>query len=324
MKFLIIDDEHELYKIMYADLLNKNTKYDVEEVPKFVTLPGILKFVNNLHFNDKINRHIWIPFKKIWNRFYYLNKIKFDSKEEYWIVFLNGTLRNFYSIDYLNKFKKKHSNVRLALVMYDSSTNSSASRAFKMLTCFDKIISFDERDCKNYGFEHIFSTLSFPNFLNKDKDYQSDVFFVGSSVGRERLLFDVVEKIMTQVKNPSFFITGVNEKKEGLPIKYNQSISYSEALLRSYNTDCILEIVKPGQTGITLRTCEAILFNKKLLTNNTSLLDMPFYNEKFMSVFKNVDELDLNFLSKKIDVKYNYKGEFSPERVLESLNKGEN
>ena len=66
----------------------------------------------------------------------------------------------------------------------------------------------------------------------------------------------------------------------------------------AYNTDCIVEVVKEGQTGVSLRTCEAIAFNKKLLTNNVQIKEMPFYDSRFISVFTDSDEIDTEFVNR--------------------------
>ena len=50
MKFLLIDDEHELYKIMYTDLLRKDCKFEIEEVPKFCKMNKAYTFFNKIHF----------------------------------------------------------------------------------------------------------------------------------------------------------------------------------------------------------------------------------------------------------------------------------
>ncbi len=129
-----------------------------------------------------------------------------------------------------------------------------------------------------------------------------------------------MEKIVDKIDNYRFYITGVDEKDKKLPIIYNHPISYADTLEYSFNTDCIFEVVKPGQTGITLRTCEAIIFNKKLLTNNKAIKDTPFYNEKYMSVFENEEDIDLNFILEKIDIDYNYEDWFSPNVIIQKLN----
>lgn len=41
---------------------------------------------------------------------------------------------------------------------------------------------------------------------------------------------------------------------------------------------CLLEITQANQSGLTVRCLEALFFDKKLITNNTSVRKLPFYN----------------------------------------------
>ena len=87
----------------------------------------------------------------------------------------------------------------------------------------------------------------------------------------------------------------------------------------SYNTECVVEIVREGQTVFTLRTCEAVAFNKKLLTNNKNLKNMPFYDERYMYIFDDVDDIDMNFLLNRDSVLYEKNDYFSPINILKRL-----
>ena len=325
MKYLVVNDEHELYQVMYADMF-KEESYDVKEIEKFNSLPSILKKIKEIHFSDRINRHIWLPGKFLWNRFYTLSNYKFDKEETYWIIFLNGTLRNYYSMEYLQKLKRLNSNIKLALVMYDSYSNNSTKRVVNMISVFDKVFSFDPGDCKRHGFEYIYSTFSKPDFVENDEKYKNNIFFVGAAATRLDLLHRCFNNISSKIENCEFRIVGVEKKQQEFPqyIKYNQSLSYKEALKYAYNSECLIEVVREGQTGVTLRTCEAILFNKKLLTNNKQLLKMPFYNKCFMKVFDKPEDIDINFLLEKIEVDYKYDGFFSPINILKSLERTKN
>ncbi len=305
---------------MYADLFDTNL-YDIEELPRFKKMPCILKIVNQIYFNDRLNRHIRIPLKDIWNNQYALTDYKFDPEEQYWIIFLNGTIRNYYTYNYLKKLKREHSNIKLAMVMYDSFSNQSNARAVSFIPLFDAVLSFDKGDCEKYGLISINSTFSFPKFVKKDDSYSSSVFFVGSGDARLKLMQEVFHAIASKISNSKFFLIGVRKKiqKYNEDIIYSKPIDYKTSLMYSYNTNCIIEILKPGQTGISLRTCEAILFNKKLLTNNLAIRKMPFYNEKYMRVFSDEKSIDWDFIKSSIDVEYNYSGYFSPLQVIERL-----
>lgn len=149
----------------------------------------------------------------------------------------------------------------------------------------------------------------------------STAFFVGYGLGRLEILQKSFSVITSKVDNCRFYIAGVKEEnKEKIPgVQYNVTFPYAEELQMAYNTDCIVEIVKEGQTGVSLRTCEAIAFNKKLLTNNQNLQEMPFFDGRFMSVFEDPSEIDIDFIKRKMNVHYTDSNYFSPLKVIEKL-----
>lgn len=321
MKYLIINDEHELYEVMFEEAF-RSEDYDVSEVDRLTMTPGPLDYLRRIHFSERINRHIWLPGKGIWNRSYALESYPFDPNERYWLVFLNGTLRLYYSKNYLMRLRRRHGNVKLALLMYDSSSNPSARRAFDMAPLFDAVFSFDEGDCERYGFQHFYSTLSFPSFVRRDEMFRSGAFFVGTADNRLPLMLASFKRLSSVVNNPLFVLASKSLEHEDLAMGVQISrkgLPYRTALSYSYNTDLVVEIVKPGQSGITLRTCEAILFNKKLLTNNVSLQNMPFFDSRYMSVFESAEEIDLGFVCRPMDVRYERSDWFSPLRIIRKL-----
>ncbi|SFO26906.1 hypothetical protein SAMN04487831_11523 [Pseudobutyrivibrio sp. UC1225] len=319
MKYIFIDDEHALYKRMFSDCF-KEGPYDIEEIPRMV-VPSGLKWLYKLHINDKINRRIWLPAKMLWKPCYRLHKYNFDENEEYRVLFMNGSLKYHFDEKYLLDFKKNHPNVKLVMIMYDSFSNKSAKRSIGMIPIFDYVFSFDQGDCERHGFMHIYSTFSRPDFVYEDETKKSKCFFIGYGVGRLEILQNTFAKITAGVKGCKFYIAGVkSEEQKSIPdVIYNHRMSYDEELQMAYNTDCVVEVVKEGQTGVSLRTCEAIAFNKKLITNNQSLLSMPFYDERYMQVFKNPEEIDLDFINKDIVVKYEDSDYFSPLKIIEQL-----
>ena len=320
MKYLVVDDETQLYQQMFADLW-KASDYDIEEIPK-ICINKILRFFYKVHFSSKLNRWgIDLPFKSFWNRYYGLGRYDFQEDEEYCVIILNGALKYHYSFKYLKSFKQKHQNVSMVLLMYDNYEISEfKQRLEQMLPLFKMVISFDPNDCKKYGFEYIYQTFSKPDFIYKESKKETDLFFVGMAFQRSEILHSVYKKISGRCKS-KIHIVGIpkHEQLSDSSIYYNLPISYEEELQYAYNTNCILEVVKPGQAGITLRTCEAICFNKKLLTNNLYLRKMPFYDERYMQVFDNIDEIDINFITEKIKVEYEESNIFTPLKIIEKI-----
>ena len=104
-------------------------------------------------------------------------------------------------------------------------------------------------------------------------------------------------------------------------ITYNKPIEYDEVLQRLENSTCILDVVGDYSGGVSLRYFEAVVYGKKLLTNNPLVKDMRFYNEKFIKVFKDINDIELEFLKNNEEVDYGYRDEFSPIHFIEQLEK---
>lgn len=320
MKYLVVNDEHELYRQMYADLF-KHNEYKIEEISR-ILVPKLLVPFYKLHFNDRINRHFWLPLKEIWNPFYRLHKYDYKTNEQYGLIFLNGSLRLHFNKTYLKKLKKNHPNIKLIMVLYDTVDNLKTPNCLKLMSFFDTVFSFDEFDCKKYGFERIYSTFSQPDFVKRDDTMRSKAFFIGQGGDRLQLLQSVFEKITQNVSGCKFYITDVhNYQIKGIKdVVYNHRMSYKEELQMAFNTECIVEVVRDNQSGVSLRTCEAIAFHKKLLTNNVNILKMPFYNSDTISVFRDADDIDINFLQKNVDnISYGTVDFFSPIHLIERL-----
>jgi hypothetical protein len=326
MKYLIIDDQHVLYRRMYADLFS-DSRYDIEELQPFIKMNAVLERIRDIHFNLRINRHMELPFKEIWRPYYSLSAYSFKPDEKYCVLCLNGTLRNWFTPEYFKKFRKRHGNVRLVLILYDSlqsqAKNKHSGKITEYIRIFDQVFSFDKKDALENGFEYIYTTFSRPGSVFHEPRLHSHAYFIGMGMGRLELLQSVFQKITAFIDNCNFTIVGVDAKKQiKIPdVRYNLPVDYEEELQYAYNTDCIVEIVKEGQTGVTLRTCEAILFNKKLLTNNEALKTMPFWNERYMRIFHGPEDIDLDFMKKDMEIEYDYQGWFSPLNIIRILEK---
>ena len=319
MRYLIIDDENELYRQMFQDLF-RTRDYDVEEIPRIQTA-GVMKKIEQFHFNNRMNRHWFLPFKSVWKKRYGLEQYPFDDKEKYVVLFVNGILKYYFSRTQLEEFKKKHKNVQLCLIFFDSFSNGSAARAVEMRDLFDIVFSFDQEDCRRYGMEYVYSVFSMPDFVYEAKEDKSSAFFAGYGGTRLETLQKLFRRISNQCQDCRFLIAGVKKKDQAaIPgVTYNQVIPYARELQLAYNTNCIVEVVRKGQSGITLRTCEAVSFGKKLVTNNENLRTMPFYDERYMKIIRSEKDLDLEFIKKEDKADYGAEDYFTPLKLLERI-----
>ena len=238
---------------------------------------------------------------------------------------MNGTLRNYYNKRYLKRIKKKNPNIKYCLLLFDKSIYYGAKRSIYMKDCFDYIFSFDPEDCKEYGFIRFYNCFSKPKDMIVNKELSSDAFFIGNATGRLETLHNTFEYLSDKSLNGIFIMTGVkdDEKKNISNVYYNRTITFNEEMCYSYNSNCLIEVLRKGQTGISLRVCEAIAFNKKLVTNNINLKNETFYDERYMKIFENIHDIDIGFIISKEDVKYAENDAFSPIRILERIYESE-
>ena len=95
--------------------------------------------------------------------------------------------------------------------------------------------------------------------------------------------------------------------------------------MEKMKANVLLEIVIPGVgAGATLRYYEAVMYGKKLLTNNPTVKELSFYDERFIRYFEKPEDIDLEWVKAREKVDYNYTGEFSTANFCRKLEELEN
>jgi len=185
------------------------------------------------------------------------------------------------------------------------------------------IYSFDKGDANNYNL--VYYPYNYSKFLIS-KDYEQpnyDVIFIGNAKNRLSVIHKLFDVIESNEYESVFYISNVKgkEKKKKTTIHYNKWISYRRVLDYVQQSFCILEIVDENQIGYTLRTFEAICYNKHLLTNNKSIINSKYYNPKYIHIFDSDSEIDLSFLKQETRADFNYNDDFSPLRFIDQISK---
>ncbi|OCG25114.1 hypothetical protein A9G22_02930, partial [Gilliamella sp. App2-1] len=151
----------------------------------------------------------------------------------------------------------------------------------KITPFFDKIYSFDFDDCHKYNFTYLNQFLPFTYSEMKKLRAESNHFcnsiktcyFIGEFWENRAEVINKIAPILQQHGYQTDFNL-INYKSTNIDHRLNQSgyyklgekISYFENIEKVKHSDIILEIGQIGQSGVTLRAIEAILFNKKLIT----------------------------------------------------------
>lgn len=249
----------------------------------------------------------------------YLNDCKKNNRTPI-VLFLNSFFTEIrYPTNALSYIKKKYG---AFFVLYYIDTVkrdvSTYANYLREKSIFDLVFTFDKTDAKAYDL--VFWQTPY-SVMNVEISNCKDLYFCGVDTDRTNII-----NAISHIKNIDYAMDLIQaiEKKEYVDDRItvhsvNEVMPYKDVLKRTLEANCILEIVRPGQNGFTLRTLEAVVYNKKLLTNNECVTRFPFYNPEYMNIFKNVDDIDWAWVKEKIDIDYHYDGTFSPIRLIEKI-----
>lgn len=277
----------------------------------------------NYKFEEKIyNKHftkkMWLPFRKMWNHRYFKTKFNEDEK----IIFIICVSTNIvYKYGAVKKLKRKYKNSKFVLLQNDLIERMFTDISFnKVLPLFDFGLSFDFGDCKKYNLIYHPLVYSAPEVLEQ-YDENIDVYFCGVIKDRLDLIMAIFKKLKSMNLKCLFILRGVpinkRENIDGL-IYIDKFMPYKDNVDNIKRSKCLLEIMQKNGTGYTLRTCEAVAFNKKLMTNNPVIEKADFYNESMILKFNNIEEINADFIlgSRKEYFDRNY---FSPQKLISKV-----
>ena len=314
MKYVFFLSEEDYFPVMFRDLYSKEGCYII--AAKF--LPDLtstfLKLVRKIHVSRKLQKilHFSLPLQSIWfPRFPQL-----DSREEKTAVFIHPFL-GAYDDGFIRFLRKKYNFKKFVLFLTDPYEKANSVPSLdKMKENYDLILSVDYNDCKKYGFiyrENCYSKVVY----EEKKEFYSDIFFIGNAKGRLDLLHEIYRICVDSGLHPVFYIVGVPDEEQIYPgIFYNKRLPYPVAAEYAANTKILLEVLQEGQSGLTLRTQEALTYGKKLLTNNFLIKELACYDPCNIHVFSLPDRIDKRFLTECGKCHYENIPAFSADKFL--------
>ena len=310
-RFVVVGQGSDYGAVRWSDLKKmKNATY--LEAP-FVSTNKLSDTLCHAHASFAVNNHVNLPCKRIWKNKYSLEKVKIDPAGHYYIIFTDIALAR-YDAKYVADYKKRYTNVTLVL-MINNAMYLRDKLLRNHLQYMDLIYSFSEKDAEDYKFQ--FQPDIYSEINPEDApEITSDIFFAGNANDRADLLNALGQYMLDHGVNAHIYVQNTKDKDKKVPdgIHYNEWLNYATIMDENMHTNCILEVVGDRYTGMTLRTVEALCFKKKLLTNNYTIEHMPFYDPRFIHIFKKDDlsTIDPEFIKKREPVTYNYDNEYSP------------
>lgn len=274
-----------------------------------------------VHHDKRINRRISLPGKNLWskniNKSILLNE-DLPDKEHFFVLVLNPSAE-FITQELVHKLKNQY-NCTWVLILFDPSSGNSQD-ALKRLEWFDMVYSFDMDDCKRYGFKYFFQCYSKIEISSGTTEY-SDLYFTGwaNKPGRKQQILQIAETAKANLISTNINLVSSRKTWNAPEVQYHKNpIPYTKVIEGVNNCNCILDVVQENQAGASLKYLEAIVYNRKLLSNNPNIRNFPYYDSRFMHIFDSSGEIDHDWIKSREQVEYGYQGDFSPIKLIKKI-----
>lgn len=283
--YVIYTNGQDYWDYIFNDLKSVDDVEIISNPLVYNNCPKFLQLLHRVHYNGRLNRFIEIPYKNYWNRWYSPNS---KTEKPICFIFMMTWLNPVYEPFFLY-LKSTFSNCMIVLYLEDIiSSRAEGAFSYDILNKYiDKVISYDKNEAINNGYYYyptFMSKIALPHNSNSQK---KDLFFCGAAKNRYSQILEMYRKVKDSGLTIDCSIARLspNEKRyESEDITYIDYVwPYSTYLEHLESCNCIVELMQPNASGYTLRTWEALIFNKKLITNNKAILTAPFYRpEQFL------------------------------------------
>lgn len=203
--------------------------------------------------------------------------------------------------DTLILLKNKYPDAEVVLYLWDSLRNKKyISDLFELC---NRIYTFDNDDANEFGF--LFLPLFFSVSPQRISEIErKKIIFIGS-VHSTRI--DIISRINNiAAKNninfqfslyfPSrliFWSSYLRKRclrKEFLDKIILKPLPYERYLKEMLSAEFVLDVSHPKQSGLTMRTMEAIAYNKKIMTTNKNIQHYDFYDPNKHLILDDISE----------------------------------
>ncbi len=314
--YVIFGSLDDYYVISYSELYDK--PYAKCIMNYLDTKNTLLSTLFRVHHSNAANRWGALPFKNLWNPLIFKNCFQ-DNKPICFVFFARNKLCSKMVIEYL---RKQYPNSRF-VAFWQDLVKTVKMNDFEELRekYLDICLSFDHGDCKKYNMTY-YPLVYSPYKISIESNEKSDVYFVGKAKDRLAMIIQIYEKLSEAGLICDFNITGVSKQNRVYDgkINYIDSMRYIDNLRHIQSTKCMLEIMQGGGLGFTLRYGEAIMYDKKIITNNTEIVNAPFYSSKRIHVIQKPSDIDISFPNcEPVIANYNYKEKLLPSNMLKFI-----
>ena len=220
-------------------------------------------------------RRLWIkfhlPFQYIWYGDWK------NHLDEYDMIILHGTWLAE-DIPHWIKKKTKKTNSELKLIWWYWNHVISADHPNRVSGKDCEKWSFDQGDCEiynmKYNTQYYFATYQLPT-----TKVVTDVCYLGTDGGRKEKLIALQKQLEEHNITTDFriLVQNIPDTPEKGITYFTEKVDYIDNLRQIGQSKAIVEILREGQSGQTLRPLEAMFHKKKLITNDLQIVEYDYY-----------------------------------------------
>ena len=279
MNFIIYASTFGFYDVAYHDVMSlPNVSYFRRIEPQNIFLRKLYR----IHLSRTANRYFSLPLKYIWIKTF-IPQLSDGGNNTCFLFFSRWMDDEIFRL-YLEKLKTIYPKAKYVCYFHDIFQSHRVDADY-LEKHFDLILTYDKNDSKKYNFEYYPTPYSYIE-IQEDKEYESDVFFLGKAKNRLNTIIEIYDQLEAKGLDCRFLIVDTPQSNQitRKGIRYIKGLPYKENLKYVRNAKCLLEIMQDGAQGITPRTWEAIMYNKQLITNNQYLENSLFYLKPLMTI----------------------------------------
>ncbi|MFV0346372.1 MAG: hypothetical protein ACK5IQ_09045 [Bacteroidales bacterium] len=220
------------------------------------------------------------------------NIMNMESKADYALVIRS----DMFPTDYLKLIASKSNK----MISYQWDGLNRWPGVIKHIELYDRFFVFEKNDALMFPDEQLIPLTNCYFDCDEERlsDISSDIFFICTYVKKRH---PIVEQFAHEIAKLGLIgdlnvYTG-NEKIETRNadnIRYTtETITYAEMLEKVKASKAILDILDRTHNGLSFRIFDAMLYQKKLITDNRLILEYDFYrpNNIFVLSERNMDDL---------------------------------
>lgn len=241
---------------------------------------------------------------------YYTEIIKNTEHKDYdYVFFLKAEV---ITLKTLKKLKEKQNKAQFILYLWDSIKNCESVE--KLFPLFDKILSFDRKDVEKNEFMHFRPLFYLDEYIlvgEKKPIAQYDLTFIGTGHTDRYQLVTKIKDFCTKNHLRGYFFIYLQDLKIFFARKLLQK-NFKNANLKEFSfkpigksqileiiekSNCILDIERAVQCGLTMRTIEILGAKRKLITTNADIENYDFYHKSNIHIIDRKNpEISIDFM----------------------------